>query len=108
MTEAFSWLVTFFGVGAAIGTAAAGPAVELGGTASGFGVACVAGASALLVLTLTQRVMAAPGRTRTVAGSPSGSAADADAGPGADAGERAGGGGAEGRVDGPVERLVDN
>ncbi|MCX5148650.1 MFS transporter [Streptomyces sp. NBC_00320] len=108
VTEAFSWLVTFFGVGAAIGTAAAGPAVELGGTASGFGVACVAGASALLVLTLTQRVMAAPGRTRTVAGSPSGSAADADAGPGADAGERAGGGGREGRVDGPVERLVDN
>lgn len=30
VTEAFSWLVTFFGVGAAIGTAVAGPSVEAG------------------------------------------------------------------------------
>ncbi|MEW2415697.1 MFS transporter [Streptomyces sp. NPDC046866] len=69
VTEAFSWLVTFFGVGAAVGTAVAGPAVELGGTASGFGVACGAGAAALLVLMGTQRILAGPGRTRTVTGS---------------------------------------
>ncbi len=69
VTEAFSWLVTFFGVGAAVGTAVAGPAVELGGTATGFGVACAAGAAALLVLMGTQRILAAPGRTRTVTGS---------------------------------------
>lgn len=35
VTEAFSWLVTVFGVGAALGTGAAGPAVEWGGTAPG-------------------------------------------------------------------------
>ncbi|MBT2456811.1 MFS transporter [Streptomyces sp. ISL-86] len=69
VTEAFSWLVTFFGVGAAIGTAAAGPAVELGGTVAGFGVASVAGAAALVVLMVTQRVLALPGRTVAVAGS---------------------------------------
>ncbi|QES50930.1 MFS transporter [Streptomyces venezuelae] len=69
VTEAFSWLVTFFGVGAAIGTAVAGPAVELGGTAASFGVASVGGALALLVLMATQRVLAAPARARTVAGS---------------------------------------
>lgn len=68
VTEAFSWLVTFFGVGAAIGTAAAGPAVELGGTAAGFGVASVAGGAALLVLMATQRVLASAGRGRAVAG----------------------------------------
>lgn len=72
VTEAFSWLVTFFGVGAAIGTAAAGPAVEVGGTATGFGVASVAGAAALVVLMATQRVLALPGRTLTVAGSSGG------------------------------------
>ncbi|GHB63408.1 MFS transporter [Streptomyces cirratus] len=74
VTEAFSWLVTFFGVGAAIGTAAAGPAVELGGTAAGFGVASVAGAAALLVLMATQRVLASGGRGRPVAGSAAGGA----------------------------------
>ncbi|MEU6758316.1 MFS transporter [Streptomyces sp. NPDC046685] len=72
VTEAFSWLVTFFGVGAAIGTAVAGPVVELGGTAAGFGVASVAGGAALAVLTVTQRVMATAGRSRTVAGSADG------------------------------------
>ncbi|MCY0945177.1 MULTISPECIES: MFS transporter [Streptomyces] len=72
VTEAFSWLVTFFGVGAAIGTGVAGPAVELGGTATGFGVASVAGAAALLVLTFTQRALAAPGRGGAVAGAPDG------------------------------------
>ncbi|MGW0751584.1 MFS transporter [Streptomyces sp. NPDC002587] len=72
VTEAFSWLVTFFGVGAAIGTAAAGPAVELGGTAASFGVAGAAGGAALLVLTVTQRVMATAGRSRAVAGAAEG------------------------------------
>lgn len=72
VTEAFSWLVTFFGVGAAIGTAVAGPVVELGGTAASFGVAGFAGAAALLVLMATQRVLATPGRSRAVAGSPEG------------------------------------
>ncbi|MEW2140879.1 MFS transporter [Streptomyces sp. NPDC005409] len=72
VTEAFSWLVTFFGVGAAIGTAVAGPVVELGGTAAGFGVASVAGGAALAVLMATQRVMATAGRSRTVAGSADG------------------------------------
>ncbi|MFF7299128.1 MFS transporter [Streptomyces sp. NPDC008265] len=61
VTEAFSWLVTFFGVGAAIGTAAAGPAVELGGAAAGFGVACAGGVAALVVLMLTQRALSAAG-----------------------------------------------
>ncbi len=69
VTEAFSWLVTFFGVGAAIGTAAAGPAVELGGTAWGFGVACAAGGAALLVLMVTQGVLSTAGHSRAVAGS---------------------------------------
>ncbi|MFG2995642.1 MFS transporter [Streptomyces sp. NPDC048340] len=72
VTEAFSWLVTFFGVGASIGTAAAGPAVELGSTATSFAVASVAGVAALGVLTATQRVLATAGRSRAVAGSPEG------------------------------------
>ncbi|MFD3329220.1 MFS transporter [Streptomyces sp. NPDC058701] len=72
VTEAFSWLVTFFGVGAAIGTGVAGPAVELGGTATGFGVAGAAGAAALLVLTVTQRALASPGPGRAVADAPEG------------------------------------
>ncbi|MEU9031968.1 MFS transporter [Streptomyces sp. NPDC048383] len=64
VTEAFSWLVTFFGVGAAMGTAAAGPAVESGGITAGFAVAGGAGFAALLVLTATQRVLGSPGRGR--------------------------------------------
>ncbi|MFE2285907.1 MFS transporter [Streptomyces sp. NPDC059443] len=66
VTEAFSWLVTFFGVGAAIGTGVAGPAVEAGGTAAGFAVAGVAGAAALLVLTVTRKVLERPGVTGPV------------------------------------------
>ncbi|MEU3187785.1 MFS transporter [Streptomyces sp. NPDC006923] len=61
VTEAFSWLVTTFGVGAALGTAAAGPAVEIGGTSASFAVAGAGGIAALLVLLATQRVLAAPG-----------------------------------------------
>ncbi|MEW1718954.1 MFS transporter [Streptomyces sp. NPDC093109] len=60
VTEAFSWLVTTFGVGTALGTAVAGPAVELGGTVAGFAVAGGGGAAALLVLLATQRVLVAP------------------------------------------------
>ncbi|MFD8014046.1 MFS transporter [Streptomyces sp. NPDC058955] len=65
VTEAFSWLVTTFGVGAALGSAAAGPAVELAGTVAGFAVAGAGGLVALLVLLATGRVLNdpdAPGR----------------------------------------------
>ncbi|MEX0168156.1 MFS transporter [Streptomyces sp. LMG1-1-1.1] len=60
VTEAFSWLVTTFGVGAALGSAVAGPAVELAGTVAGFAVAGAGGVVALLVLLATGRVLAAP------------------------------------------------
>ncbi|MFI8327100.1 MFS transporter [Streptomyces sp. NPDC085529] len=65
VTEAFSWLVTTFGVGAALGSAAAGPAIELAGTVAGFAVAGAGGLVALLVLLATGRVLNdpdAPGR----------------------------------------------
>lgn len=57
LTEAFSWLVTTFGVGAAAGTAVAGPAVELGSTAWSFGVAGVGGVAALVVLLATGKAL---------------------------------------------------
>ncbi|KRV50264.1 MFS transporter [Wenjunlia vitaminophila] len=60
VTEAFSWLVTAFGVGASLGTAAAGPAVQHGGADAGYGVAAGGGVVALLVLLATTRVLAAP------------------------------------------------
>ncbi|MGW6390784.1 MFS transporter [Streptomyces sp. NPDC055103] len=60
VTEAFSWLVTTFGVGSALGSAVAGPAVELAGTVTGFAVAGVGGVVALLVLLATGRVLDAP------------------------------------------------
>lgn len=60
VTEAFSWLVTTFGVGSALGSAAAGPAVELAGTATGFAVAGAGGLIALLVLLATGRVLHVP------------------------------------------------
>ncbi|XXZ48415.1 MFS transporter [Streptomyces cavourensis] len=70
VTEAFSWLVTTFGVGAAVGTAAAGPAVELGSTAWSFAVAGAGGVAALAVLLATGGVLTAPARTaQVVAGS---------------------------------------
>ncbi|MFD4989928.1 MFS transporter [Streptomyces sp. NPDC058374] len=62
VTEAFSWLVTVFGVGAALGTGVAGPAVEWGGTAPGFWVAGAGGVAALLVLLATTRVLNGGGR----------------------------------------------
>ncbi|MEU4211140.1 MFS transporter [Streptomyces sp. NPDC026206] len=60
VTEAFSWLVTSFGVGAAIGTAFVGPAVEYGGSTAGFVVAVGGGAAALLVLLVARRSLRAP------------------------------------------------
>ncbi|WP_328722622.1 MFS transporter [Streptomyces sp. NBC_00247] len=67
VTEAFSWLVTTIGVGAAAGTAVAGPAVELGGTAWSFAVAGAGGVAALLVLLATGKVLAVPAREHVVA-----------------------------------------
>ncbi|MFD5818025.1 MFS transporter [Streptomyces sp. NPDC059618] len=69
VTEAFSWLVTTFTVGASVGTALAGPVVEWGGAGRGFAVPGVAGAAALVVLLATGRVLAAPGRGEVVAAS---------------------------------------
>jgi MFS family permease len=63
VTEAFSWLVTTFGVGAAAGTAVVGPVIEGGGPSAGFAVAGVSGVAALLVLLATRRVLAAPAGT---------------------------------------------
>ncbi|MFJ9040597.1 MFS transporter [Streptomyces sp. NPDC102406] len=60
VTEAFSWLVTTFTVGASAGTAVAGPVVEWGGTRWGFAVPAATGALALLVLLATGRVLRAP------------------------------------------------
>ncbi|MGW5478815.1 MFS transporter [Streptomyces sp. NPDC004008] len=69
VTEAFSWLVTTFTVGASFGTGVAGPVVEAGGTRWGFAVPGVAGAVSLLVLLATGRVLAAPGEGAVVAAS---------------------------------------
>ncbi|MFD6432946.1 MFS transporter [Streptomyces venezuelae] len=69
VTEAFSWLVTTFTVGASLGTAAAGPVVEWGGTAWGFAVPGLAGAAALVVLLATARVLVRAGDSGVVAGS---------------------------------------
>ncbi|MDT9684105.1 MFS transporter [Streptomyces sp. TRM76323] len=63
VTEAFSWLVTTFGVGTAAGTAVAGPAVELAGVPWSFGAAGAGGAAALLVLLATRRALALPAAT---------------------------------------------
>jgi MFS family permease len=60
VTEAFSWIVTAFGVGAAVGTAAAGPAAQYGGAAAAFGVAAAGGAVALAVLLASGHYLMAP------------------------------------------------
>ncbi|MEU8826459.1 MFS transporter [Streptomyces sp. NPDC048636] len=60
VTEAFSWLVTTFVVGNAVGTAVAGPAVEFGGVGPGFAVPGIAGAAALAVLLAARRFLAEP------------------------------------------------
>ncbi|MEU7719964.1 MFS transporter [Streptomyces tibetensis] len=67
VTEAFSWLVTTFTVGHSVGTGVAGPVVEAGGALWGFAVPAVAGGVSLLVLTVTGRVVAAPGQGAVVA-----------------------------------------
>ncbi|MYQ48148.1 MFS transporter [Streptomyces sp. SID4985] len=60
VTEAFSWLVTTFVVGASVGTGLAGPVVEAGGALWGFALPGVAGAVSMLVLLATGRVLTAP------------------------------------------------
>ncbi|MGW1023352.1 MFS transporter [Streptomyces sp. NPDC002577] len=68
VTEAFSWLVTTFTVGASVGTAAVGPVVEWGGAVWGFAVPGAVAGAALLVLLAGGRVLAAPGGTGKLAG----------------------------------------
>ncbi|MEV5431275.1 MFS transporter [Streptomyces sp. NPDC052701] len=67
VTEAFSWLVTTFTVGASVGTGVAGPVVEAGGPLWGFAVPWAAGGVSLLVLTATGRVLAVPAGTAVIA-----------------------------------------
>ncbi|MBO7935594.1 MFS transporter [Streptomyces antibioticus] len=69
VTEAFSWLVTMFTVGASAGTALAGPVVEAGGARWGFVLPGVAGAVALVVLLVTGRVLGVPAECGVVAAS---------------------------------------
>ncbi|MDT9697551.1 MFS transporter [Streptomyces sp. P17] len=69
VTEAFSWLVTTFTVGASVGTGLTGPVVEAGGALWGFAVPGVAGGVSLLVLLATGRVLAASAQTAVVAAS---------------------------------------
>ncbi|MEU3828718.1 MFS transporter [Streptomyces sp. SID486] len=69
VTEAFSWLVTTFTVGASVGTGLAGPVVQAGGTVWGFALPGAAGAVSLLVLLGTGRVLAAPAPGGVVAAS---------------------------------------
>lgn len=69
VTEAFSWLVTTFTVGASVGTGLAGPVVERGGALWGFAVPGVAGGVSLLVLLVTGGVLTAPVGRAVVASS---------------------------------------
>ncbi|MFG3103824.1 MFS transporter [Streptomyces sp. NPDC048182] len=69
VTEAFSWLVTTFTVGASVGTGLAGPVVEAGGALWGFALPGAAGAASLAVLLCTGRVLAAPAGGGVVAAS---------------------------------------
>ncbi|MFC0598129.1 MFS transporter [Streptomyces palmae] len=57
VTEAFSWLVTTFVVGSAIGTGIAGPIIEGTALVAGFTVPGAAGAVALLVLVAAGRFL---------------------------------------------------
>lgn len=59
VTEAFSWLVTAFGIGNSMGAAAAGPAVQYGDVQAGYGTAAASGAVAMLVLLATGRALTA-------------------------------------------------
>ncbi|WP_103546366.1 MFS transporter [Streptomyces sp. SM1] len=67
VTEAFSWLVTTFTVGASVGTGLTGPVVEAGGALWGFAVPGAAGGVSLLVLIATGRVLAVPAGRAVVA-----------------------------------------
>ncbi|WP_328367736.1 MFS transporter [Streptomyces sp. NBC_00457] len=67
VTEAFSWLVTTFTVGASVGTGLTGPVIEGGGALWGFAVPGAAGGVSLLVVLVTLRVLAAPGGRAVVA-----------------------------------------
>ncbi|MET9439600.1 MFS transporter [Streptomyces sp. NPDC006610] len=69
VTEAFSWLVTTFTVGASVGTGLTGPVLEWGGALWGFAVPGAAGGVSLLVLLATGRVLAVGPRTAVVAAS---------------------------------------
>lgn len=69
VTEAFSWLVTTFTVGASVGTGLAGPVVQEGGAGWGFAVPGAAGAVSLLVLLATGGVLSEPVRGAVVAAS---------------------------------------
>jgi predicted MFS family arabinose efflux permease len=69
VTEAFSWFVTTFTVGASVGTGLAGPVVEAGGALWGFAVPSAAGGMSLLVLLATGRVLAAAAVGAVVASS---------------------------------------
>ncbi|WP_129310033.1 MFS transporter [Streptomyces sp. L2] len=69
VTEAFSWLVTTFTVGASVGTGLAGPVVQAGGARWGFAVPGAAGAVSLLVLLALSGFLAAPARGAVVAAS---------------------------------------
>ncbi|MDI5966973.1 MFS transporter [Streptomyces sp. SL13] len=60
VTEAFSWLVTAFGVGASAGNALAGPVAQYGGVPAGFAVAGAGGTAALAVLLAGGRVLTTP------------------------------------------------
>ncbi|GAA1415967.1 MFS transporter [Streptomyces thermospinosisporus] len=67
VTEAFSWLVTTFTVGASAGTGLAGPVVEAGGAQWGFALPAAAGGVSSLVLAATRRVLAGPAGGAVVA-----------------------------------------
>ncbi|MEW1684426.1 MFS transporter [Streptomyces sp. NPDC093594] len=67
VTEAFSWLVTTFTVGASLGTGVTGPVVEAGGPLWGFAVPGAAGGVSLLVLIATGRVLGVPAKTAVIA-----------------------------------------
>ncbi|SEO66627.1 MFS transporter [Actinacidiphila rubida] len=60
VTEAFSWVVTAVGVGAALGTGVAGAAAQHAGAGAAFGTAAGGGGAAMLVLLLTGRILTAP------------------------------------------------
>jgi MFS family permease len=62
VTEAFSWLVTAFGVGTSAGSAAVGPVLQHGGPAAGYGLAGAGTVTGLAVLLATGRLLDTPAR----------------------------------------------